>query len=403
MNFEHSAKVKDLQEKLINFMQSNIYPNEGNYFDYIEKSKLRWVVPPIMEELKDKAKIAGLWNLFLPDSKYGAGLSNLEYAPLAEIMGRSFIASEIFNCSAPDTGNMEVLVRYGTKEQQDKWLRPLLDGKIRSAFAMTEPGVASSDATNISSLIENDGDNYVINDHKWWTSGAMDPRCKIIIFMGKTDKNAERHNQQTMVLVPIDTKGVNIIRPLTVFGYDDAPHGHAEMTFENVRVPKRNVLLGEGRGFEIAQGRLGPGRIHHCMRLIGMAERALEDLCRRVENRITFGKPISERGVVREFIADSRIDIEQSRLLTLKAADMMDRVWNKIARAEIAMIKIIVPNMALNVLDRAIQLHGGAGVSGDFWLSHAWAGARTLRLADGPDEVHKAHLAKIELGRQKAI
>ena len=403
MNFEHSAKVKDLQEKLIDFMQSNIYPNEGNYFDYIEKSKSRWVVPPIMEELKDKAKIARLWNLFLPDSKYGAGLNNLEYAPLAEIMGRSFIASEIFNCSAPDTGNMEVLVRYGTKEQQDKWLKPLLDGKIRSAFAMTEPGVASSDATNISSLIENDGDNYVINGHKWWTSGAMDPRCKIIIFMGKTDKNAERHNQQSMVLVPMDTKGVNIIRPLTVFGYDDAPHGHAEMTFENVRVPKRNVLLGEGRGFEIAQGRLGPGRIHHCMRLIGMAERALEDLCRRVENRITFGKPISERGVVREFIADSRIDIEQSRLLTLKAADMMDRVGNKIARAEIAMIKIIVPNMALNVLDRAIQLHGGAGVSGDFWLSHAWAGARTLRLADGPDEVHKAHLAKIELGRQKTI
>tara|TARA_B100000953_G_scaffold203873_1_gene168086 strand:+ start:466 stop:1677 length:1212 start_codon:yes stop_codon:yes gene_type:complete len=403
MNFEHTAKVKNLQEKLIDFMQSNIYPNEGNYFDYIEKSKSRWVVPPIMEELKDKAKIAGLWNLFLPDSKYGAGLSNLEYAPLAEIMGRSFIASEIFNCSAPDTGNMEVLVRYGTKEQQDKWLKPLLDGKIRSAFAMTEPGVASSDATNISSLIENDGDNYVINGHKWWTSGAMDPRCKIIIFMGKTDKNAERHNQQSMVLVPMDTKGVNIIRPLTVFGYDDAPHGHAEMTFENVRVPKRNILLGEGRGFEIAQGRLGPGRIHHCMRLIGMAERALEDLCRRVENRITFGKPISERGVVREFIADSRIDIEQSRLLTLKAADMMDRVGNKIARAEIAMIKIIVPNMALNVLDRAIQLHGGAGVSGDFWLSHAWAGARTLRLADGPDEVHKAHLAKIELGRQKAI
>ena len=403
MNFEHTAKVKNLQEKLIDFMQSNIYPNEGNYFDYIEKSKSRWVVPPIMEELKDKAKIARLWNLFLPDSKYGGGLSNLEYAPLAEIMGRSFIASEIFNCSAPDTGNMEVLVRYGTKEQQDKWLKPLLDGKIRSAFAMTEPGVASSDATNISSLIENDGDNYVINGHKWWTSGAMDPRCKIIIFMGKTDKNAERHNQQTMVLVPIDTKGVNIIRPLTVFGYDDAPHGHAEMTFENVRVPIRNVLLGEGRGFEIAQGRLGPGRIHHCMRLIGMAERALEDLCRRVENRITFGKPISERGVVREFIADSRIDIEQSRLLTLKAADMMDRVGNKIARAEIAMIKIIVQNMALNVLDRAIQLHGGAGVSGDFWLSHAWAGARTLRLADGPDEVHKAHLAKIELGRQKAI
>ena len=403
MNFEHTAKVKNLQEKLIDFMQSNIYPNEGNYFDYIEKSKSRWVVPPIMEELKDKAKIAGLWNLFLPDSKYGAGLSNLEYAPLAEIMGRSFIASEIFNCSAPDTGNMEVLVRYGTKEQQDKWLKPLLDGKIRSAFAMTEPGVASSDATNISSLIENDGDNYVINGHKWWTSGAMDPRCKIIIFMGKTDKNAERHNQQSMVLVPMDTKGVNIIRPLTVFGYDDAPHGHAEMTFENVRVPKRNILLGEGRGFEIAQGRLGPGRIHHCMRLIGMAERALEDLCRRVENRITFGKPISERGVVREFIADSRIDIEQSRLLTLKAADMMDRVGNKIARAEIAMIKIIVPNMALNVLDRAIQLHGAAGVSGDFWLSHAWAGARTLRLADGPDEVHKAHLAKIELGRQKII
>lgn len=403
MNFEHSAKVKEFQEKLIDFMQSNVYPNEVSYFDYIEKSKSRWVVPPIMEELKNKAKSAGLWNLFLPDSKYGAGLSNLEYAPLAEIMGRSFIASEIFNCSAPDTGNMEVLVRYGTKQQQDKWLKPLLDGEIRSAFAMTEPGVASSDATNISSLIENDGDDYVINGHKWWTSGAMDPRCKIIIFMGKTDKNAEKHNQQTMVLVPMDTKGVNIIRPLTVFGYDDAPHGHAEMIFENVRVPKRNVLLGEGRGFEIAQGRLGPGRIHHCMRLIGMAERALEDLCRRVENRITFGKAISERGVVREFIADSRIDIEQSRLLTLKAADMMDKVGNKIARAEIAMIKIIAPKMALNVLDRAIQLHGGAGVSGDFWLSHAWAGARTLRLADGPDEVHKAHLAKIELGRQKTI
>jgi acyl-CoA dehydrogenase len=403
MNFEHSEKVKELQKKLIDFMQSNIYPNEDNYFDYIDKSKSRWVVPPIMEELKNKAKSAGLWNLFLPDSKYGAGLNNLEYAPLAEIMGRSFIASEIFNCSAPDTGNMEVLARYGTEEQQDKWLEPLLDGKIRSAFAMTEPGVASSDATNISSLIENDGDNYVINGHKWWTSGAMDPRCKIIIFMGKTDKNAEKHNQQTMVLVPMDAKGVNIIRPLTVFGYDDAPHGHAEMTFENVSVPKRNVLLGEGRGFEIAQGRLGPGRIHHCMRLIGLAERALEDLCSRVENRITFGKPISERGVVRELIADSRIDIEQSRLLTLKAADMMDRVGNKIARAEIAMIKIIVPNMALKVLDRAIQLHGGAGVSGDFWLSRAWAGARTLRLADGPDEVHKAHLAKIELGRQKTI
>ena len=400
---ELSDKVKGLMEKVEKFMDDHIYPKEEAIAEEIDSGD-RWQPSKIMEDLKSKAKSQDLWNLFLPESDRGAGLSNYEYGHLCEIMGRSAYAPEAFNCSAPDTGNMEVLERYSTEEIKEKWLTPLLAGKIRSAFAMTEPLVASSDATNIESSIQKEGDEYVINGRKWWTSGANDPRCKVLIFMGKTDpNNPDRYKQQSMIVVPMETDGIKVLRHLPVFGFDDAPHGHAEMTFENVRVPKRNVLLGEGRGFEIAQGRLGPGRIHHCMRLIGMAERALEDLCRRVENRITFGKPISERGVVREFIADSRIDIEQSRLLTLKAADMMDRVGNKIARAEIAMIKIIVPNMALNVLDRAIQLHGGAGVSGDFWLSHAWAGARTLRLADGPDEVHKAHLAKIELGRQKAI
>jgi acyl-CoA dehydrogenase len=355
-----------------------------------------------MDELKRTARSKGLWNLFLPDSELGAGLSNLEYAPLAEIMGRSPIGPEAFNCAAPDTGNMEVLERYGSQRQKDEWLRPLLDGEIRSAFAMTEPEVASSDATNICSTIVRDDDHYLINGRKWWTSGAMDPRCRILIFMGKTNPDAARHNQQSMVLVPMDTPGVEIVRPLTVYGYDDAPHGHAEMRFRDVRVPVSNILLGEGRGFEIAQGRLGPGRIHHCMRLIGLAERALESMCSRAASRVAFGRPLAEQGVVREAIAESRIDIEQARLLTLKAADMMDKVGNKSARSEIAMIKVVAPSMALRVIDRAVQVHGGAGVSDDFALAAAWAGARTLRLADGPDEVHRVTVARLELGRHAA-
>ena len=401
MNFEYTSKINNLIDEIKVFMDKFIYPNEQVYFEAIESSESRWNIPPVIEEIKDEAKKVNLWNLFLPDSDYGAGLSNLEYAPLAEIMGRSFIAPEAFNCSAPDTGNMEVLVRYGTDEQKEKWLEPLLKGEIRSAFAMTEPNVASSDATNIQSTIKADGDDYIINGHKWWTSGAMDPRCKVIIFMGKTDLNANRYSQQSMIIIPVDTPGVKIVRPLSVYGYDDAPHGHAEVIFKDVLVPKKNILLGEGRGFEIAQGRLGPGRIHHCMRLIGLAERAFELMCKRANQREAFGKKISEQGVVREMISRSRIEIDQARLLTLKAADMMDKYGNKIAKKEIAMIKIVAPNMATNVIDRAIQVHGGGGVSSEFPLAAAWAMARTLRLADGPDEVHMAQLAKLELGMQK--
>ena len=400
MDFEYSAKVAELRAQVAEFMQAHIYPAEAGYRDAVAEGDSRWSIPPIMEDLKDKARAAGLWNLFLPESEYGAGLTNLEYAPLAEQMGRSLIASEVFNCSAPDTGNMEVLVRYGSESHKKEWLEPLLKGEIRSAFAMTEPDVASSDATNIRATIDRDGDEYVINGKKWWTSGAMDPRCKILIFMGKTDPEADRHSQQSMILVPMETPGVKVVRPLTVYGYDDAPHGHAEMAFKDVRVPTDNLLLGEGRGFEIAQGRLGPGRIHHCMRLIGMAERALENMCDRANERIAFGRPLSAQGVVREAIADSRIEIDQARLLTLKAADMMDKAGNKVARSEIAMIKVVAPSMALRVIDRAVQVHGGAGVCDDFGLAAAWAGARTLRLADGPDEVHRNSLAKMELARR---
>jgi len=403
MDFDFSRKVAELSSRIAGFMKSHVYPNESAYYEYLDQAESRWVIPPIMQELKEKARAAGLWNLFLPESEHGAGLTNLEYAPLAELMGRSPIASEVFNCSAPDSGNMEVLARYGDDAQKKAWLAPLLRGEIRSAFAMTEPDVASSDATNIRATIVRDGDEYLINGRKWWTSGAMDPRCRILIFMGKTDPEADRHSQQSMILIPMDTPGVQLVRPLTVYGYDDAPHGHAEMLFEDVRVPTANLLLGEGRGFEIAQGRLGPGRIHHCMRLIGMAERALEKMCIRASERVAFGKPLSAQGVVRELIANSRIEIDQARLLTLKAADMMDEVGNKAARAEIAMIKVIAPSMALRVIDRAVQVHGGAGVCGDFGLAAAWAGARTLRLADGPDEVHRVSIAKLELARHAAI
>ena len=396
MEFTYSEKVQALRKRVLDFMDEYVYPNERRFHEEINTGD-RWQPTRIVEELKEKAHAAELWNLFLPESEYGAGLTNLEYAPLCEIMGRSIIGPEAFNCSAPDTGNMEVIVRYGSAEQKKQWLEPLLAGKMRSCFAMTEPDVASSDATNIQSSITRDGDHYVINGRKWWTSGAGDPRCRISIFMGKTDPSAPKHKQQSMILVPMDTPGVRIVRMVPVFGYDDAPHGHGEVLFENVRVPASNMLLGEGRGFEIAQGRLGPGRIHHCMRLIGVAERSLEAMCRRVKARVAFGKPLAEQGTIKADIADSRIEIDQARLLVLKAADMMDRVGNKEARAEIAMIKVIAPNMALRVIDRAIQAHGGAGVSDDFGLALAWAHSRTLRLADGPDEVHREAVAKLEL------
>jgi acyl-CoA dehydrogenase len=398
MEFEFSDKVKSLQKKLQAFMDEHIYPNEKRFENETQQGD-RWKPSRIIEELKPKARTAGLWNLFLPESEDGAGLTNLEYAPLCEIMGRSTMAPEVFNCSAPDTGNMEVLARYGTPEQKERWLKPLLAGEIRSCFSMTEPAVASSDATNIEASIVRDGDHYVLNGRKWWSSGGGDPRCKISIFMGKTDPTAPRHKQQSMILLPMDTPGITIDRMLTVFGYDHAPHGHAEITFKNVRVPASNMLLGEGRGFEIAQGRLGPGRIHHCMRLIGVAERALESMCRRADSRVAFGKKISEQGTIRADIAESRMEIEQARLLVLKAASMMDTVGNKAARAEIAMIKIIAPNVALRVIDRAIQAHGAAGVCQDTFLAAAWANSRTLRLADGPDEVHREAIAKLEIER----
>jgi acyl-CoA dehydrogenase len=397
MDFAYSEKTRQMLDRVKSFMDEYIYPSEHELHAQVAEGDSRWQIPPLLEELKDKAKAADLWNLFLPESGRGAGLTNLEYAPLAEQMGRSAFASEVFNCSAPDTGNMEVLERYGNDDQKKEWLEPLLAGEIRSAFAMTEPAVASSDATNIQSRIELDGDDYVINGRKWWTSGAGDPRCKIMIFMGKTDPSAHKYMQQSMILVPMDTAGVKVERMLSVFGYDDAPHGHAEVSFDNVRVPKSNLLLGEGRGFEIAQGRLGPGRIHHCMRSIGVAERALEAMIDRANSRIAFGRPLSEMGLTRHHIAQSRMEIDQARLLTLRAAYMMDTVGNKAARSEIAQIKVVAPNTALRVVDRAIQVHGAGGVSQDFFLANAYAGLRTLRLADGPDEVHTDQIGRLEL------
>lgn len=396
MDFEYSPQVQALRERLLAFMAEHVYPNEDLFRRQIAEGD-RWSPPPILQDLKLKAHAEGLWNLFLPASEYGAGLTNLEYAPLCEIMGRSSMAPEVFNCSAPDTGNMEVLVRYGTPEQKERWLKPLLAGEIRSCFSMSEPDVASSDATNIRASIVRDGDDYVINGRKWWSSGAGDRRCRISIFMGKTDPDGPRHKQQAMILVPLDTPGVKVERLLSVFGYDHAPHGHAQISFSDVRVPASNMLLGEGRGFEIAQGRLGPGRIHHCMRSIGIAERALEALCRRAKERIAFGKTLAEHGALRKEIADSRMEIDQLRLLVLKAAHRMDTVGNKVARQEIAQIKVIAPNVALRVLDRAIQAHGAKGVCQDTFLASAWASQRTLRLADGPDEVHRETVAKLEL------
>ena len=411
MDFDYSPRTQELQKQLLRFMDEHIYPAEKRYEEEIEantQAGKRWTPLQTIEELKPKARAVGLWTLFLPPTAGGKGskdtgrdfgLSNGDYAPLAEIMGRVPWSPEVFNCSAPDTGNMETIERYGNEEHKERWLQPLLDGKIRSAFAMTEPAVASSDATNIEAKIGKDGSDYVINGLKWWTSGAGDPRCKIYIFMGKTDFDAPRHSQQSMVLVPADTPGIRIVRPLSVFGYDDAPHGHMEVAFDNVRVPQSNILLGEGRGFEIAQGRLGPGRIHHCMRLIGLAERSLELMCKRATQRVAFGRTIAEQGVTRERIAEARCRIDQARLLTLKAAWMMDVAGNKAAKSEIAMIKVVAPNMALQVIDWAMQVHGGAGVSADFPLAGYYASARTLRFADGPDEVHRNAIAKLELGK----
>jgi acyl-CoA dehydrogenase len=402
MDFSYSPRTQELQARVSAFMAEHVYPAEGRYFEEIEantRAGRRWSPLRVIEDLKPAARKAGLWNLFLPESEYGAGLSNQEYAPLAEIMGAVPWSSEVFNCSAPDTGNMEVLVRYGTPEHKKRWLEPLLAGEIRSAFAMTEPAVASSDATNIEARIERQGDEYVINGRKWWTSGAGDPRCAVYIFMGKTDPGAPRHSQQSMILVPADAKGITIVRPLTVFGYDDAPHGHMEVVFDNVRVPAANMLLGEGRGFEIAQGRLGPGRIHHCMRLIGLAERALKLMCERATSRVAFGKTVAQQTVTQERIAEARCLIDQARLLTLKAAWMMDMAGNKSAKAEIAMIKVVAPNMAGKVIDWAMQVHGGAGMSQDFPLAYFYTLSRTLRFADGPDEVHRNAIAKLEIGK----
>lgn len=401
MPFDMSPRTRELSERLKAFMAEHVAPAEPVFERQLEE-RGRWEQPPVMEELKGKARAAGLWNLFLPKRHYPDALSNLEYAPLCEIMGRSPIGAEPFNCSAPDTGNMETLILYGSEAQKARWLKPLMEGEIRSCFAMTEPGIASSDATNIRAEIRRDGDDYVINGRKWWTSGAMDKRCGIAIVMGQTDPAAPKHQQQSMILVPMDTPGVKIMRPLTVFGYDDAPHGHAEVVFDNVRVPATNILLGEGRGFEIAQGRLGPGRIHHCMRMIGIAERALETLCQRALSRSTFGKAIADHGVTRHWIAESRMEIDQARLLTLQAAKRMDEVGNKAARAEIAMIKVVAPNVAQKVVDRAIQVCGAAGVSQDFHLAYAYARARAIRLADGPDEVHRETVAKLELKKYTA-
>jgi acyl-CoA dehydrogenase len=400
MDFAYSPRVEALRSRICAFMNDAVFPAEARFADELAQGD-RWRPTGTMEELKRLARSEGLWNLFLPESELGAGLTNLEYAPLAELMGQSVLGSEPFNCSAPDTGNMEVLVRYGTPEQKRRWLAPLLEGSIRSAFAMTEPDVASSDATNMQATALRDGDQWIINGRKWWTSGACDPRCEVMIFMGLTDSAAHRHRQHSMVLVPMDTPGVKVLRPLTVFGYDDAPHGHAEVLFDDVRVPFENVILGPGRGFEIAQGRLGPGRIHHCMRSLGMAERALQLACRRSLQREAFGKPLARLGGNGDLIADSRIEIDMARLLTLRAAYMMDTLGNKLARSEIAQIKVVAPNVALRVIDRAIQLHGGAGVSGDTPLAHMYAMQRTLRLADGPDEVHRAAVAKYELDRYR--
>jgi acyl-CoA dehydrogenase len=402
MNFDYTPKVQELRQKLTVFFDEHIYPNERAFTEEIAANRAKgnaWIPTELIETLKEKARAAGLWNLFLPASDRGAGLSNLEYAPLCEIMGRVTWAPEVFNCGAPDTGNMETIERYGSEEQKRQWLEPLLQGEIRSAFLMTEPDVASSDATNIQCSIVRDADSYVVNGHKWWSSGAGDPRCKVYIVMGKTDPDAPKHQQQSMILVPADASGITVHRPLTVFGYDDAPHGHMDITLKDVRVPAGNMLLGEGRGFEIAQGRLGPGRIHHCMRLIGLAERALELMSKRTLQRVAFGKPIAAHGVTQERIAEARIMIEQARLLTLKAAYMMDTVGNKGARGEIAMIKVVAPNIACQVIDWAIQAHGAGGVSDDFPLAYAYAHARSLRLADGPDEVHRNAIAKLELSR----
>jgi acyl-CoA dehydrogenase len=396
-----SARAEELRDRVAAFMEEHVYAAEHEYEGFVEKAADRWTIPPVMEELKRKAKGAGLWNLFLPKQHYPDGLTNVEYGQICEIMGRSPIGAEPFNCSAPDTGNMETIIRYGTDAHKERWLKPLMEGEIRSCFAMTEPAVASSDATNIQTEIRSEADDYVINGRKWWITGAPDPRCKISILMGKTDPSAEKHRQQSMVLVPMDTPGITIVRPLSVFGYDDAPHGHAEIVFANVRVPKSNILLGEGRGFEIAQGRLGPGRIHHCMRCIGVAERALETLCRRALSRFPFGKSIADQGVTRHWIAESRMQIDQARLLTLQAAHMMDTVGNKAARSEIAMIKVVAPNVACTVVDRAMQVCGAGGLSQDFHLAAAYAHSRTLRFADGPDEVHRETIAKMELRKHQ--